>query len=162
MKEFIKVVTSGNVLVDAHSIECVFRADIKEFEAIIKKAIRNEAFIDYTASRDEIKSLLQTDSGVLYASMYKPETIISRLEKADVHMISTIGTHSFLNSKNIEGLLKYEGKMIDDKNYQNIYIDDTFDETAQPIRALIQLKNHHIYPSTFNLRTLKKRIEEIR
>lgn len=161
VKEFIKVVTSGNVMVDAHSVECIFRADIKEFNAIVRKAIQNDSFIDYTASRSEIKSLLKTDSGMLYASAYKPETIISRLERADVYMISTIGTHSFLNAKNIEGLLKYEGDAVEDEGYQNIYIDDTLDDTAQPIRALIYLKNKHIYPSTFNLRTLKKRIEEV-
>lgn len=160
MKEFIKVVTSGNVLVDAHSVECVFRSDIKEFEAIVQKARQRGCYVDYTASRSEIKSLLQTDAGMLYASAYKPETVISRLRKAGVYMISTIGTHSFLNIKNVEGLFKYNDEMIHDENYQNIYIDDTLDENAQPIRALIHLKNSHIYPSTFNLRTLKKRIEE--
>lgn len=159
-KELVKIVTSGLVWVKAESIECILRSDIKEFDHIVSLARQRNSFVDYTVNKREIKSLILTETGVLFASGYKPETMIAKLNQANVQMISTIGTHSFLNVDAIESLVAYNGQDLDVDEYQNIYMDETIDSSARPIRALIYMKNHHIYPSTFNLKTLKKRIED--
>lgn len=188
-KNMLKILTSGSILLDAEQTECIIRADVKERDYIIRKALDAHRYINYIENSLKIKSFVICTSGNVYASNFKTETLIKHLESYGYQFISLSGTHSYLALEQIESAVDYQyfkhtkfyssyteneffntdydidtaesvSEFSSDMIYYDIFLDNTSDDVmSQRIRSVLILSDGHIYPSTFNVRTLKKKIE---
>ena len=162
--QMLPVVGKNVVSVDANDIECLIRYDVPEAGMIVENAKKRALYINYVADPGQIRTLIVMSSGRVYASTVKAGTLARRMEKTGIPTLSIIGVHSLLAVHAIESFLQLDHDILEQASrrgdYMDIFRDRTEDKMGQKIRCLVMMDNGHIYPSTFNIRTLKKKCGE--
>lgn len=151
-KDMIKITRNGDVYVDARLVECIFTVDQAKVQNFLSAC--NRPIINYIISSKEARTVMITDSGTIYISDIKTQTLKNRLSECGINLLCIVGSNAYISYRKIEALIDHDKE----ENYIPIFIEDkATSNTGQVIRSFVRMQSGHTYPSTFNQRTLIKK-----
>lgn len=131
---------------------------------VYTEAMDNNFFCPVISDTDKIKSLLILSNGQVYPSIFRVPTLSKRLEELGRDNITVTGCDKcIIPVDSIESILQLDDSESDEAD--KILLSSIESGVYHPlikdkdkIKSLVILSNGQVYPSTFNVSTLSKRI----
>ena len=167
-KRLLTIVGQGVVVGDIDKIEGVISMKCEGARALMRSSFEKGKYRNFVDDPDKIKTLILFSSGSVYTSTYSYKTICERLRKLGVNTFVAIPGQLFLNDSKIETILEKDAsgtfEFIDSEKkkgtYMDIYQSKSDKKEGQRIRTYIVFDSGHVYPSTINLKTILKKVQD--
>lgn len=153
----IAISSSQSVAVSGEKIECILDRSAAGLEMILQKAKQQHRYQNHIVQSDKIRSYLLMRSGKIYASAFSAATLVQRLQKQGIPMLSILSKEAFISVSYIESI--YDAACVNQEGHKYEKLRPLMDKEGA-VRSVVRLENGFEYPSSFSAKTLYARIQQ--